>query len=178
MAAAHRLRFPVPTTLRSPHGHPRSRCRRCRHWRQHRRRDPRRQRRHHRWLHWLHHWLGRRQLDHLVAGTDPADRRRADGQSAHHIGHRRGGDPAPLWPYAGRRQHHLGDGLPRRNQDHHAGRRQGWRGWWQGQDHRILLLCQFRGRTLRGADHRNWPYLGRRQAAGHRRDHMALVSGR
>ena len=119
LATAHRLRFSVPATLRPRHGNACPRCRwRC-HWRQHWRRDPWRQRRHHRWLHRLHHRLSCRQLDHLVARADPADRRRADGQSAHHLGHGRSRDPASLRSHADRRQHHLGDGLSRGDKDHH-----------------------------------------------------------
>ena len=56
------------------------------------------------------------------------------------------------------------------------GRRQGRRGR-QGQDHRIPLLCQLRRGAVRGRDHRHWPRLGRRQADGHDRRHLALVSG-
>jgi hypothetical protein len=163
--------------VRPRHGHPRSRRRRRRHWRQHRRRDPRRQRRHHRRLHRLHHRLGRRQLDHLVAGAHPAHRGRAARHAAHHLGHRGRGDPAALRPDADGRQHHLGDGFPRGDEDHHAGRRQGRRGR-QGQDDRVSLLRQLRRRALRGPDHRHRAHLGRRQADGPLRRHLALVSGR
>jgi hypothetical protein len=51
-------------------------------------------------------------------------------------------------------------------------------GWRQGQDHRVSVLCLLRRGALRGPDHRHRPHLGRRQAARHRRDHLALVSGR
>ncbi len=85
--------------------------------------------------------------------------------------------PAPLWPHADGRQHHLGHGFPRGDQDHHAGRRQGRRGR-QGQDDRVSVLCLLRSRALRRADHRHRPYLGRRQADGPFPGHLALVSRR
>ena len=139
--------------------------------------DPWRECRHHRRLHRLHHRLGRRQLDHLVAGAHAAHRGRAARHAAHHLGHRRRGHPAALRPDADGRQHHLGDRFPRGDEDHHAGRRQGRRGR-QGQDHRVSLLRQLRRRLVRGPDHRHRPHLGRRQADGPLRRHLALVSGR
>ena len=57
------------------------------------------------------------------------------------------------------------------------GRRQGRRGR-QGQDHRVSLLRQLRRGALRGPDHRHRPHLGRRQADGPVRRHLALVSRR
>ena len=159
------------------HGHPCSRRGRRRHWRFDRRRDPRRQRRHHRRLHRLQHRLGGRQLDHLVAGAHAAHRGRAARHAAHHLGHRRRGDPAAPWPDAAGRQHHLGDRFPRGDEDHHAGRRKGRRGR-QGQDHRVSLLRQLRRRALRGTDHRHRPHMGRRQSDGPDGRHLALVSGR
>jgi hypothetical protein len=48
----------------------------------------------------------------------------------------------------------------------------------QGHHDRISLLCQLRRRAVRGRDHRHRPHLGRRQADGHDRRHLALVSGR
>jgi hypothetical protein len=67
--------------------------------------------------------------------------------------------------------------FPRGDEDHHAGRRQGRRGR-QGQDDRVSLLRLLRRCALRGADHRHRPHLGRRQADGPLRRHLALVSGR
>ena len=48
-------------------------------------------------------------------------------QPARHLLDRGRGDPAPLRAHAPRRQHHLGDRLPRGDQDHEPGRRQGRR---------------------------------------------------
>ncbi|PKP67738.1 MAG: hypothetical protein CVT83_07900, partial [Alphaproteobacteria bacterium HGW-Alphaproteobacteria-5] len=77
MATPHRLRLPLSPALRVSHGH--ARPRRCRHchrrglWRC----DPRLFRRGHRWVHRLDRGLCGRQLDRVVAGPGPADRRRA-----------------------------------------------------------------------------------------------------
>jgi hypothetical protein len=103
----------------------------------------------------------------IISSLAPTQRieGRAARHAAHHLGDRGCGHPAALWPDAHGRQHHLGDGFPRGDQDHHAGRRQGRRGR-QGQDHRVSVLRQLRRGALRGPDHRHRPHLGRRQADG------------
>ena len=121
--------------------------------------------------------LDRRRGDRLLArrldGADAEDRGPAARHPADHLLDRGRGDPARLRPHAGRRQHHLGDRLPRGDRDHPPWRRrQGRRRRRRHRGHRVLLLRQPRGRALRGSDHRHRPHLGRRQAdEPRRRDH-------
>ena len=134
------------------------------------RRDDRRRRR-----------LARRRGDRLLArrldGADAEDRRPAARHPADHRLDRGRGDPARLRPDAGRRQHHLGDRLPRGDRDHPPWRwRQGRRRRRRHRGHRVLLLRQLRGRALRGPDHRHRAHLGRRQADEPRRRHHARPS--
>ena len=172
LAPAHRLRLPVPEPelipwppSSSPPPAPRSAARSAARPRRLRRDDRRRRR------------LARRRGDQLLArrldGADAEDRRPAARHPADHLLDRGRGDPARLRPHADRRQHHLGDRLPRGDRDHPPWRRrQGRRRRRRHRGHRVLLLRLPRGRALRGPDHRHRAHLGRRQAdEPRRRDH-------
>ena len=127
--------------------------------------DPRRLRRGDRRRRRLDRRRGDRLLARRLDGADAADRRPAARHPADHRLDRGRGDPARLRRDAHRRQHHLGDRLPRGDPDHPPGG--GGKGGGGGGGTEVteyFYFASLRGRALRGPDHRHRPHLGRRQA--------------